>query len=122
MKEKEAHELGRLVKEARLARNMSLRDLGTLSGVSYRWIGRLEHGEAGAPTSSKMTRVAEALSLSPERIDRIMDGQIANDLPQMRTYFRTKYRLTPSEITQIEELFDQVRRNRPHTPKKKTDD
>jgi RIO-like serine/threonine protein kinase len=69
-----------------------------------------------APAPSKLTKVAEALGIAPERIDRITRGRISRDLPAIRTYFRTKYRLAPHEITQIEEVFDQIRRSRHEHP------
>jgi transcriptional regulator with XRE-family HTH domain len=116
MTEVQARELGRLVKQARRARKLSLRALDELTGVSYGWLGRLERGQMIAPAPSKLTKVAEALSIAPERIDRITRGRISRDLPPIRTYFRAKYQLTPHEITQIEEVFDQIRRGRREHP------
>jgi transcriptional regulator with XRE-family HTH domain len=115
MTEVQARELGRLVKQARRAQRLSLRALDELTGVSYGWLGRLERGQMIAPAPSKLTKVAEALGIAPERIDRITRGRISRDLPSIRTYFRAKYHLTPQEITQIEEVFDQIRRNRRNT-------
>ena len=116
MTEVQARELGRLVKQARRTRKLSLRALDELTGVSYGWLSRLERGQMIAPAPSKLTKVAEALSIAPERIDRITRGRISRDLPPIRTYFRAKYQLTPREITQIEEVFDQIRRNRREHP------
>jgi transcriptional regulator with XRE-family HTH domain len=106
-----ARQLGRLVKQARRDRGLTLRQLDELTGVSYTWLARLEGGRMLAPAPSKLTKVAEALNLPSERIDLIMRGQIANDLPPIRTYFRAKYRLTSAEIAQIEDLFDQIQRD-----------
>jgi transcriptional regulator with XRE-family HTH domain len=114
MTEVQARELGRLFKQARRARKLSLRSLDELSGASYGWLTRLERGQMMAPAPSKLTKVAEVLGIPPERIDRITRGQVSRDLPPIRTYFRAKYQLTPQEITQIEELFDRIRRQRHH--------
>jgi len=111
MTEEEARQLGRLVKQARHAHGLSLRALDELTGVSYAWLGRLEGGRMPAPAPSKLTKVAEVLDLPPERIDQIMRGQVSRDLPPIRTYFRTKYRLSPKEITQIEGVFDRIQRS-----------
>ena len=108
----QARELGRLFKQARRAKRLSLRALDELTGVSYGWLTRLEHGTMTTPAPSKLTAVAEVLGIPPERIDRITRGQVSRDLPPIRTYFRAKYQLSPQEIRQIEELFDQIRRNR----------
>jgi transcriptional regulator with XRE-family HTH domain len=116
MTEVQARELGRLVKQARRARRLSLRGLDELTGASYGWLSRLERGHMTAPAPSKLTKVAEVLGIAPERIDRITRGKVSSDLPAIRTYFRTKYRLNPKEITQIEEVFDQIRRSRRDHP------
>ncbi len=121
MREVQARELGRLFKQARRAKKLSLRALDELSGVSYGWLSRLERGLMIAPAPSKLTRVAETLGIPPERIDRITRGQVSGELPPIRTYFRAKYQLTPQEITQIEELFDRIRRQRNHAPEEGID-
>lgn len=112
MTEETARQLGRLVKQARHARKLTLRQLGELTGVSYTWLGRLEGGRMLAPAPSKLTKVAQALDLPPERIDTITRGQVSRDLPPIHTYFRAKYNLTPEEIREIEAVFEEIRRNR----------
>ncbi len=112
MTEVQARELGRLVKRTRRAQGLSLRKLDELTGTSYGWLSRLEKGKMTAPAPSKLTKVAEVLGIPPERIDRITRGKVSSDLPAIRTYFRTKYKLDPQEIRQIEDVFDQIRRNR----------
>ncbi len=116
MTEVQARELGRILKQARRARRLSLRALDELTGASYGWLSRLERGQMTAPAPSKLTKVAEVLGIPPERIDRITRGKVSSDLPAIRTYFRTKYKLNPPEITQIEEVFDQIRRSRHEHP------
>lgn len=116
MTEVQARELGRLFRQARRARKLSLRAVDELTGVSYGWLRRLESGAMIAPAPSKLTKVAVALDIPPERIDRITRGGISRDLPAIRTYFRAKYQLNPHEITQIEEVFDQIRRDRREHP------
>jgi transcriptional regulator with XRE-family HTH domain len=116
MREVQARELGRLFKRARRQRRLSLRAVDELTGVSYGWLARLEAGGMMAPAPSKLTAIAGVLGIAPERIDRITRGQVSSDLPAIRTYFRTKYKLNPEEIKQIEEVFDQIRRNRREHP------
>jgi len=111
MTEEKARQLGRLVKQARRAHGLTLRDLDGLTGVSYAWLGKLEGGRIPAPAPSKLTKVAEVLDLPPERIDQIMRGQVSRDLPPIRTYFRAKYNLKPEEIREIEGVFDRIQRS-----------
>jgi transcriptional regulator with XRE-family HTH domain len=116
MTEVQARELGRLFKQARRTKKLSLREVDELTGASYGWLSRLERGKMTMPAPSKLTAVAEVLGIPPERIDRITRGKVSSDLPAIRTYFRTKYKLDPQEIRQIEEVFDQIRRNRREHP------
>lgn len=109
MTEAESRKLGRLFAKARRRKGLSLRGLDELTGVSYAWIGRMEAGEWSAPAPSKLTRLAETLNVPMEDIERITRGHVSKALPGMRTYFRTKYRLSPAQIAQIEDCFEQVR-------------
>jgi|SRR5579863_10309282 len=111
MTQVQARELGRIVKQARSAHKLSLRELDELTGASYGWLARLERGKMIAPAPSKLTKVADVLGIPPERIDRITRGRIARELPPIRTYFRAKYKLSPQEITRIEAVFDDIRHN-----------
>jgi transcriptional regulator with XRE-family HTH domain len=112
MTDEQARALGLLVKRARRNRGLTLRKLDELTGVSYAWLGKLEGGLMPAPAPSKLTAVAEALSIPLEQIDRLTRGKLSSDLPSIHTYFRAKYNLNPEEIRQIEDVFDQIRRNR----------
>jgi transcriptional regulator with XRE-family HTH domain len=121
MTEVQARELGRLFKQARRKRKLSLRAVDELSGVTYNWLARLERGKMKAPPPSKLTKVADVLDIPPERIDLITRGQVSRELPPIRTYFRAKYQLTPKEITKIEELFDRIRRDHHNTTEETAD-
>lgn len=116
MTEVQARELGRLIKRARTSKKLSLRALDELTGVSYGWLSRLERGTLIAPAPSRLTAVAQALDIPPERVDRLTRGEVSRDLPPIRTYFRAKYQLSPEEIGKIEDLFDQIRRSRRGRP------
>ncbi len=116
MTEVQARELGRLFKRARRARKLSLRTVGEQTGASYKWLHRLETGQIKAPSPHKLTVLAVIFGIPLEQIDRIVGGKVSSELPAIRTYFRAKYRLAPEEIAQIEEVFDQIRRNRREHP------
>ncbi len=108
----QARELGRLIRRTRRSRGLTLRALDELTGASYGWLARLERGVMTSPAPSKLTAVAEVLDIPMERIDRMTRGKVASSLPAIRTYFRTKYKLDPEEIRQIEDVFDRIRRDR----------
>jgi hypothetical protein len=48
-----------------------------------------------------LARLAEALDIAPDRNDRITKGSMADSQPEVRTYFRAKYGLTPEQGEQI---------------------
>jgi hypothetical protein len=58
------------------------------------------------PAPDRLARLAEALDIEPARIDRITKGSMADSLPEVRTYFRAKYGLTPEQSEQIERYVE----------------
>jgi len=57
-----AEEIGRRVRSAREARQISLEDLGHLSEVNWTTIGRIERGTS-SPTVESLVRIADALEI-----------------------------------------------------------
>jgi transcriptional regulator with XRE-family HTH domain len=111
MNDLQAVRLGRLLAQARGNKNLSLRAVAELADVSYLWLSRVERGFFNDPAPERITRVAEALLVDPERIDRVTKGHLSNSLPGVRTYFRSKYDLTPAEIDQIEHTITEIQDN-----------
>ena len=111
MTKEQAKRIGRMIATARRNRGWSLRRLSTESGISPPWLLRLERGEYTTPAPERLIRVADALHVDPERIERIVKGQISENLPGVRTYFRAKYDLTLEEIDEIERTVQAVQRS-----------
>ncbi len=59
-----AEEIGRRIRSARQARQVSLEDLGHLSEVNWTTIGKIERG-ASSPTVESLVRIADALEVDP---------------------------------------------------------
>jgi transcriptional regulator with XRE-family HTH domain len=97
----QAKQLGTLVAKARRRKGLSYRALATQLGVAYGWLSELEMGRFLDPAPDRLARLAEALDIAPARIDRITKGSMADSLPEVRTYFRAKYGLTPEQSEQI---------------------
>jgi transcriptional regulator with XRE-family HTH domain len=102
----QAKQLGALVARARARKGLSLRDLAGQLGLARSWLGYLEQGRYVDPGPDRLARIAEALDLEPTQIDRITRGAVSDGLPDMRTYFRAKYALTPEQIAQIERYVE----------------
>jgi transcriptional regulator with XRE-family HTH domain len=111
MNDSQAARLGRLVAAARARKGLSLRAVAEMTGVPHLWLSRVEHGSYNQPAPERLTRLAELLDIDPERLDRVSAGHLSNSLPGVRTYFRSKYDLTSSEIDEIERTVTEIQRN-----------
>jgi transcriptional regulator with XRE-family HTH domain len=111
MNDAQAVRLGRLLAEARRNQNLSLRAVAERAGVAHIWLSRVEQGRFNQPAPERIARVAEVLGIDLERIDRITNGHVSNSLPGVRTYFRSKFDLSPEEIDQIEHTVTELQRN-----------
>lgn len=59
---------GFAIKKLRVDRNLELKDLAALSGVSYSILRQTEAGDRNNPTAKTITRVADALGVSKQYI------------------------------------------------------
>jgi transcriptional regulator with XRE-family HTH domain len=107
----QANRIGRLFATARRNKGWSLRQLSNETGISHTWLLKLERGVYLNPAPELLIRLADALGVDPERIERIVKGQMADSLPGVRTYFRAKYDLSQEDIDQIERTVKDLQRN-----------
>jgi transcriptional regulator with XRE-family HTH domain len=107
----QANRIGRMIATARRNKGWSLRQLSNETGISHTWLLKLERGEYLTPAPDLLIRVADALNIDPERIERIVKGQMSDSLPGVRTYFRAKYDLNAEEIDQIERTVQDIQRS-----------
>lgn len=107
----QANRIGRMIATARRNKGWSLRQLSNQTGISHTWLLKLEHGEYLTPAPDLLIRVADSLGIDPERIERVVKGQMSDSLPGVRTYFRAKYDLSAEEIDQIERTVQDIQRN-----------
>jgi transcriptional regulator with XRE-family HTH domain len=109
MKERDAVRLGRRIASRRRNLGIGLRTLAERVGIDHTWLHRLERGEFAEPDPAKVSRVLDALALTP---GRQVGHELASRLPDMRAYFRAKYELTPEQINQVERYVQRLRRSR----------
>lgn len=98
----QARQLGRLIARARAKKGLSLRDLQQQVGIPRSWLGYLEQAGPVSVDPERLTRLAEALDIPPQRIDRITKGAITGNMPEPRVYFRAKFDLTADEAAEVE--------------------
>jgi transcriptional regulator with XRE-family HTH domain len=111
MTDAQAARLGRLLARARRNKGLTLRAVAEIADVSYLWLSRVEKGFFNQPAPERISRVSEALGIDPERVNRVTKGHVSNNLPSVRTYFRSKFDLTPEEVDQIERTVSEIQRN-----------
>ncbi len=109
MTEAQARQLGKLIARTRERKGWSFRQLAAESEIPLTWIVKLERGDFASPAPERLARLAEVLDIDPERIDRITRGAVSGSLPEVRTYFRSKYELSDAAIGQIEDLLTELR-------------
>lgn len=111
MVKEQAQRIGRMIATARHNKGWSLRQLSNETGLSHTWLLKLERGEYVTPAPDRLIRVTDALGVDPERIERVVKGQMADSLPGVRTYFRAKYDLSQEDIDKIERTVEDLQRN-----------
>jgi transcriptional regulator with XRE-family HTH domain len=109
MTESQARQLGKLIARARERKGWSIRQVAREIGADPAWILKVERGDYASPAPELLARVAEALDIDAERMDRITRGHVSGNLPEVRTYFRAKFDLPDAAIGQIEELVAELR-------------
>ena len=103
MDEDQARALGQHLQQARQAKGLNGRQLAELTGINHSSLVRIENGRVAEPGPDKLKRIAQALGLSPADVFERAGYAVADDLPTMKPYLRTKYReLPPEAMEQIE--------------------
>lgn len=105
----QAKQLGAVIAKARAKKGLSIRELAAQLEVHASWVGFLEQGRYVDPAPDRLARIAELLDIDASRMDRLTRGAVSEGLPELRTYFRAKYDLTPEEIEQVERYVRRLR-------------
>ena len=113
MTEDQAKKLGELISRARSKQGYSVRRLAEQLGLSFSWLAKLEAGKYRDPAPERLARLVQGLAISPAKIDRLTSGALSSGLPEARTYFRSKYDLTPDQTAQVESYIQRLRRKQP---------
>lgn len=106
----QAKKLGRLIANARMKKGMAQAALVSELGVADGWLAGIEAGRFLDPSGERLARLADSLGIELSAIERIARGSVAEGLPEVRTYFRAKYDLTPEQIQRIERYIERVRK------------
>lgn len=107
--------LGTLIKAKREKVGLSIRQLAEKAGLHYSYLSRIESGDRERLRPDDIQRIADALSIEPDRLLRFMGVKpTATKLPTPRVYFRKAYHLTSDEAKeaerQVEGILDGLRK------------
>lgn len=108
MTETQAKRLGELLVRERERQGLSLRVFAERADIPYTWLARIEQGKFTHPAADRLARVAETLGIDPARIDRLSHNHLADSLPSVHTYFRSKEKASPEEIAEIEAAIRRI--------------
>lgn len=109
MTQAQAKQLGSVIAKARVRKGLSQRSLASQLEVAYGWLSDLEQGRFLDPAPDRLAAVAEALDIDAGRMDRMTRGAVSEGLPELGTYFRAKYELTPEQIERVERYVRRLR-------------
>jgi transcriptional regulator with XRE-family HTH domain len=102
MTDTQAKRLGRLIQQARIARGWSLAQAMEATGIDSSWLNRMERGFYADPAPDRLAVLAEHLDIDPVAIDRASRDHLADSLPSTRIYFRSKEKLSPEALDEVE--------------------
>ena len=105
----QARQLGAVIARARTRKGLSQRGLASQLEVAYGWLSDLEQGRFLDPAPERLAAIAELLDIDAARMDRMTHGAVSEGLPELGTYFRAKFELTPEEIKQVERYVRRLR-------------
>ena len=95
--------LGRTLKAARTAKNLTAYEVAHRTGIVHRaTIQRIETGEIARPRPETLQRLANVLDLDLDDLLSLAGYVQLSDLPGFEPYLRTKHRDLPEEA--IEQL------------------
>lgn len=102
--------LASVIREAREAAGLSIRQLAPLVGAHYSMLSRIEAGEVTRPAAEMVQNIAIALELDPAELLGFIG--VKTMLPEPKVYFRRAYGMTDSEAAEAEALIAGLRARR----------
>lgn len=105
---------GRLLRERRMAKKLSLRKFAEMVGISPTYLSQVEQENVDPPTAERVQRMAELLGENADewialagRVPEDVPGLIHQQPTKMPKLLREASGLSPK---QLQELMDQLRR------------
>lgn len=105
----QARQLAAIVRRERIALQLSMRQVATLSGVPLSTVSNIEAASILTPQPNTIKALAEALQTPVSDIYATVGWLPAGELPSFRPYMRTKYRnLNDEALADLERYADEL--------------
>lgn len=101
--------LGQYVRERREAQGMSVRDATSACGLNDAYWRKLEQGIYMSPDAKTLRLIAKSIGCPLEDLYGLAGYTVANDLPALTPYLRSRYDLPAEAVTEMERYFDLLR-------------
>lgn len=108
---KRRERFGRKIRELRLKKQMTQRELAKQAGIDVTYISKLERGQFAPPSERVIRRMAQALECDYEELMLVADrvpadyaSQIRQD-PRVADFMRKARSLTPEQWEQIQRII-----------------
>jgi transcriptional regulator with XRE-family HTH domain len=106
--------LAGIIRAAREAAGLSVRQLAPLVGVHHSVLARIETGDIARPSPELLQNIADALEIDASELLAFV-GVKAN-LPEPKIYFRKAYGMSEREAEEAEALIAELRAKRRQPP------
>ena len=114
----ESRPLGRLLKQLRTDRGLSLYELGARCQLNRSTLLRIEDGSHARPGAETLNRLARGLDIDPEELYDALWAESEAPLPSPAAYFRTKYHLSESQLSQLQSAVAKITNEQTNEHKK----
>jgi len=109
MDQEQARRLGAHIREARVAKELSSRELARRVGVNDATIVRIEQGAFESPRPHTLAAIAGELSIPLSDVFALADYVVPDELPTFQPYLRAKYGdLPPEAMAELEASFANI--------------
>lgn len=101
-------ELATLMRQLREDLGVSMYELAKRTEINRSTLMRIEDGTTTQPDAGTLNTLARALGVDPELFYDAVWQDAETPLPSPSVYFRSKYRLTPAQIAELEASLKRV--------------
>jgi transcriptional regulator with XRE-family HTH domain len=96
------HNLSATLRAERERLGMTVRQLAEKAGIAPTTVFRIESGQVASPKPDHLHRLARALQIDAEELYANAGYAIGGELPEIATYLRRKYQLSPDAAHRVE--------------------